>query len=494
MIREQFLLPLRKVLLSWLRLRERAGLVSIAMALISGFGLTAAQVQAQYTAQLLPPPTVGQPPGEITPYALNNAGQVFGRNFWGTGNPNRGPVLWTNAVPAALPLPAGYHFYDIGIYFLNDMGVAVSTVQLDSATVNEGIRAVVWRNGAATVVPVPLSSDECGSRFSNLPPGTHEFNVLPGGLNRAGHMLINACNSLWIVDSSGAVLTAGPPPVVVNNALTPPYFEEPFNNINHLNDADVASAETGVYGFNLGTHPGILSGLSSFFPLPMDHGYAHDINNRDQVLTFIQDPATAHCYLWNGAVLVDLGTTACGGASLNNLGQVAFMTNSNQPLLYKDGVVSPIILPAEAPDLLFSGGSGLNDAGQIIGQEGFSGVLLTPSGPCAVAVTSQTAVTRGGFRYNRTTEHYTQTISVENTGASTLATPISIALDNVPATATPFNITGATSCNPPAGSFHLDLPVSLAPDAIATGIVEFIDTAAIGITYDTRVLSGTGRR
>ena len=474
--------------------------MSVAAVLVGGLAL-APQAQAQYTAQFVPPPTEGQPAGMITPFALNNRGQVFARNFWGGASPDRGPVLSTNGVTVALPMPTGYHFVDSqAASLLNDLGVAVSTVQLDSATGAGGVRPVIWHNGAATVLPVPMDLAGCASRYNfEPPPYTEEkFSVLPVGLNRAGHVLILACNTLWIVDSSGSVIVAGPPPAdVPPSGLQPVYFADLNSGGNHLNDADVASAQTGLPGVPELIHPGILSGgLSSFFPLPLDYGNAKGINNRNQQLAFFPSPpvsTTYYCRLWTGTTLADLGI--CGTTALNDLGQVAFMTSGNQPRLYKDGVVNEITLPPEVPGLLFSGGSGLNDAGQIIGEYGSSGVLLTPSGPCAADATSQTVVRRGRLRYDATTQHYTQAVVVRNKGTSTLAGPISVALDNVPATATLFNLNGATSCNAPAGSFYLDLPVaSLAPGARTTGTLEFIDPTAAGITYGTRVFVGAGRR
>jgi len=231
--------------------------------------------------------------------------------------------------------------------------------------------------------------------------------------------------------------------------------------------------------------------------LPLTYGYAQAINNRNQVLAWYPDPATngstSRCWLGSGAGLADLGT--CAFASLNNLGQVAFMTSSfaPQPRLYKDGAVTSITLPPEATGTF----TAFNDAGQITVDNGGLqvGVLLTPSGPCAADVTGQTAITRGGFRYNRTNQHYTQTMTMKNNGPSTLTGPISVALDNVPATATLFNTSGATSCNPPAGSFYLDFAAaSLAPGASVTATIEFINTAGTGIMYDARVLAGLGRR
>jgi uncharacterized repeat protein (TIGR01451 family) len=353
----------------------------VGITLVGSFGLGGAVQAAQYTWQNLPPPA-GLPPGlYTTPYALNNLGQVFGRHFWGGPSPDRWPVLWTNAVPTALPVPAGYNWLDTGGGFVNDQGVAVSTIKLVAASANGGIRPVVWQGGAATVVPNPMSDADCFARYGADPaaPGADVYlNVYPAGLNNAGHILINACNSLWIVDSTGTVLVAGPAPLFDPSlGLYPPYFMTYLSGPNHLNDADVASVETGVPGYLQGTHPGVLSGLSSFSQAPLAYGNALGINNRNQALAWVLNPATgaAGCYLWDGAMLADL--PGCG-TSPNNLGQVAYTTSSGQlRLLYQDGALSTITLPPELTGFLLSTGSGLNDVGQLIGMAA-SGVLLTP--------------------------------------------------------------------------------------------------------------------
>jgi uncharacterized repeat protein (TIGR01451 family) len=347
--------------------------------LVSSFGLAGAVQAAQYTWQSLPPPPELPPSLFTTPYALNNVGQVFGRDV--ENGPGRWPVLWTNAVGVTLPIPAGYGWVDTGGGLLNDAGVAVSVVHSNSASANGGIRPIVWQGGAATVVPNPMSDTACFARYGadpNLPGADQYLNVYPAGLNNAGHILLFACNSLWIVDSTGAVLVAGPPPLFDPSVgLYPPYFMTYLYAPNHLNDADVASAETGLYGGSLqASHPGVLSGLSSFSAAPLTYGNALGINNRNQALAWVLDQATniASCYLWDGATLATL--PGCG-TSPNNLGQVAYTSSGQLRLLYQDGVVSSITLPPELSGFGLSTGSGLNDVGQLIGMAG-SGVLLTP--------------------------------------------------------------------------------------------------------------------
>jgi len=484
------------------RFAERTAAMAVLSAAMMLGGLAPAPAQAQYTAFQIPQPTSGQPPGLLTPVALNNLGQVLVTNFWGGPWPDRGLALYANGVTVALDFPAGYHLTGFaGEWLLNDTGMAMWVGQLDTATGNFGLRPIVWQGGTARAISLPMTPSDCGKRIANLPPEppayTPEmFNVEAVGLNRAGHILINACNTLWIVDSTGNVLMEGPPPHVVPQAgLQQVYFD--WLGGNQLNDADVASADTGITGFPEGTRPGVLTGLSSFSPMPIDFGNALTINNRNQLLVRVQPSGTTtgSCLLGTDSAVVDLGV--CGVASLNNLGQVAFVTSNNLPRLYKDGNVLAVTLPPQGNGIVFSGGSrGLNDAGQIIGTDALGGgaVLLTPTGPCAADATAQTTVRHAGLRLDPATGHYKTTVHVKNTGTTTLAAPVSVVLDRLPVSASLVDTSGATSCDPPAGSAYLDLPTSIAPGRTATATLEFIDPSGGRLRYTTRVLAGPGRR
>jgi hypothetical protein len=187
---------------------------------------------------------------------------------------------------------------------------------------------------------------------------------------------------------------------------------------------------------------------------------------------------------------------------MNNLEQVAYVA-SPTPFFYQistwqNGTSTPVPTPPNLPldphNVPALGG--FNDAGQIAVQvPSVGGFLLTPAGPCATDVSSQVQVLRGGFRYNRTTQHFTQLVTLTNTSATAIIGPVSLALDNVPAAATLFGISGTTQCAAPLASPYLNSPVaSLAAGASTSVTLDFIDTAQTGITYTTRVLAGNGRR
>ena len=225
-------------------------------------------------------------------------------------------------------------------------------------------------------------------------------------------------------------------------------------------------------------------------------------NNLGAVHGFIDDGGVDHVIIWDSNGIHDLGPS--GYAWLNNVGAVFYLNTrpavpqfeSGAFYLWQNGVSSPIQIPAGifGPDD-FPSTAQANDAGQFTAGDGAAFYLFTPSGPCGQDVTSQVQVTRGGFRYNRTTGHFIQIVTLTNTGGSSIAGPISLALDNVPANATLFGISGATLCDTPQGSPYISLgAASLDPGVPVAATVEFIDTARTGITFDVRVLAGPGGR
>lgn len=110
-------------------------------------------------------------------------------------------------------------------------------------------------------------------------------------------------------------------------------------------------------------------------------------------------------------------------------------------------------------------------------------------------VTSQLLIAHSGFVLNRTTGRYVQTVKLKNTGAATIAGPISLVMDRLSANASPFHWTGVTNVFPPLGSFYLDVqPGDMAAGAIITFTLEFNNPTNTPITYKPRVLAGAGSR
>jgi len=109
------------------------------------------------------------------------------------------------------------------------------------------------------------------------------------------------------------------------------------------------------------------------------------------------------------------------------------------------------------------------------------------------------SISRTGFHYNHSTGLFALIGSVTNTSGSSIPGPISLVVDNLPASATLFGIEGDTLCATPQGSPYINIGnigagQTLAPGASISGSIDFIDTAQTGITYSLRVLAGPGGR
>ena len=114
--------------------------------------------------------------------------------------------------------------------------------------------------------------------------------------------------------------------------------------------------------------------------------------------------------------------------------------------------------------------------------------------PAITDVTGQITVSRGGYRLNRATGRFVQTVKLTNKGGA-LTGPVSLVLDSLSANASLFNKTGVTSVLIPAGSPYLDVILgSMAAGASISVTLEFNDPTKAAINYSTRVLAGTGSR
>jgi hypothetical protein len=241
------------------------------------------------------------------------------------------------------------------------------------------------------------------------------------------------------------------------------------------------------------------SGAVSYLPSGFGNGAwsPTQINNLSQVLGFVDYGGAGpnHTAIWSAGVTYDLGPG--GYAHVNNVGQVLYYNTLgivSPYFVWQNGVSTAIQLPAipfygSPPPVAF------NDAGQIATQSGALAYVFTPSGPCGQDVSSEVLVTRGGFRFNRATQHFTQLITITNASASPIPGPISLVLDSVPSSATLYGVSGATSCTSPQGSPYLNAAAASLGAGVSTSVtLDFIDTSQSGITYATRVIAGPGGR
>lgn len=131
------------------------------------------------------------------------------------------------------------------------------------------------------------------------------------------------------------------------------------------------------------------------------------------------------------------------------------------------------------------------------GEQYLRAVLITVD-ECASDVSSQVNITRGGFRFNRRTSRYVQSVQLQNISNNSLQGMLSLALHNIGSNVTLFGSAGSTNCAVPSGSPYVNVDVGsdnvLSPGETATVLLEFANPTNQNITYSTRVLSGAGNR
>ena len=343
----------------------------------------ASTAAAQYTAQILLPPSDVPSNTQTRAFAINNRGQVFGEALV-----NRGPVLWTNGVPARLPVPAGYAIANAGSgNLLNDEGVAITTVgRVQGGVLVQGFGDIlVWQNGIPSLLPpvpevlIAGCSEDYGKRPLGINGAGHIFGMSVG-LTIPGNPASNTCRRYWIYkNGSFEMLPTQAPPGTQGCALAYVVTE---SGANLLNSADHVAVQRA--GINSPTCPfisGVLAGTSF---TPIGQVLAVQINNHDQAIAWSGEAnGQTRSYFWNGSGLVDFGVTV-GWFSMNNLGQVLFRDVSLGCALrlYSNGTTSNVSLPAGFSYLNSScDATHLNDGGQIaVAPQGGQIVVLTPSG------------------------------------------------------------------------------------------------------------------
>lgn len=109
---------------------------------------------------------------------------------------------------------------------------------------------------------------------------------------------------------------------------------------------------------------------------------------------------------------------------------------------------------------------------------------------CALDVSANVKVTRSGFRLNRSTGRYVQTLTLTNTGGSSINGPITLILSNLSANASLVNKSGNTSCLAPAGVPYIT--VGLTGNVLGAGssvavALNFTNSSSQPILYTTQI-------
>jgi hypothetical protein len=113
--------------------------------------------------------------------------------------------------------------------------------------------------------------------------------------------------------------------------------------------------------------------------------------------------------------------------------------------------------------------------------------------PGAIPAAPTFAVTTGASSFDSKTNHVFQTVTVANTGATTVSAPVFLVLDNLSGPVGLVNADGVTSVLPPIGSPFVTVSLGedhvLKPHERRKVKLEFLDPGNAAITYSARVLS-----
>jgi hypothetical protein len=284
----------------------------------------------------------------------------------------------------------------------------------------------------------------------------------PAAINDAGQITGSSClNSVW----NGPYLHAGAMPMLDTDVLTSPLWEPRTNQecvggasgMNSKGDLAISAVSSTVraihaYLYKNGAAtdltPGVLSGGLAA---------AIAINNYDQVVGHVDSDLRRASLLQNGQVL-DLNT-------LNDFGNGLFLRD----------VIA------------------INDRGQILCSGSFPGagasILLTPN----ALVINPVVVTKGTMQISGQT--YSQTVTVQNLGTTTIAGPVSVALDGLTSGVTLTNQTGTTVYTGPGSAYADVSPSDLQAGATTAAFtLVFSNPKLKTITYSARVLGSAAPR
>jgi hypothetical protein len=138
----------------------------------------------------------------------------------------------------------------------------------------------------------------------------------------------------------------------------------------------------------------------------------------------------------------------------------------------------------------------LDPAGNLSTSSGASCVLVT--NPCATDVSAMVSITRGGLRFNNSTQQFVQTLTLVNSSSSSITGPVSVVLDRLSSSAALAGSSGVTTCQAPSGSPYMNVDAgadgTLSPGETLTVNLQFNDPSLGAISYATRLLAGGGTR
>ena len=450
-----------------------------------------------------------------SPSGLNRWGQVIG-TYSGVSGGSHG-VLWTpNAandgtsagtfysleLTHGLP-PGSADTYPTGI---NDRGQIVGAAYTPGLGDGNQSQSWMWRPsplnavngttlnaGIGRAVTFPLVSVSSQGSSSERNPHINNNGVIAAyGINY--HALLwtptqknGTTGDPWTYDSVWCA-----PPAGINDAgeITGGTCESPTENVPYLH--------SGVFPF-IATDQ-IVSPLWLQPPASQGIGYSSGLNQHgDMAISAVNASASGvFAYLYKNGSATDLSGGAASNAwAVNNYDQVVGHadTDTRRATLFENGKVLDLNALNDSTNGLFLREAiAINDAGQILASGGYptagAAVLLTPNALWIQPVT----VSKGVMKIHGTT--YSQTITVTNSGTSTIPGTVSVALDGLTTGVTLLHAAGTTAYAGPVGSPYIDISAAaLAPGAISpTVTLTFANPAKVQIKYTARIMASPAPR
>jgi probable HAF family extracellular repeat protein len=464
-------------------------------------------------------------------FGINNFGQISGRSDVATPQGNfagQHAFLWTPDVAngtngSMLDLGPTGSAFDVGAIKVNDFG----QVMFNAGSTLPGVQRqpFLWtpasRNGtfgsqtalvAATADGVGLNN--LGQVVGRMSPGIcfawtpHTRNGISGSINHhfdpsrqqdlPGYGFGACTNAFGINDAGQVTGTDGVffwsrPLVHANGPVS-------FPNLAPLDFGAIDLVDI------IGPNPSDPNDQSF-------NGGGISINTAGHVVgaTTFPNPLAVHPFFFDGTSLRDLspipgGTGQAWGINGADqvVGQTTFPDATNQAFFF-DGSTTFRLLDLIEPTSAAGWSSlsvayAINDRGQIAGVGVHNGqaraFLATPIAvACAADVTAQLSMVASGFVRVGFTTQFRQTITITNTGATNIAGPVSLAIDNLGANAVLINKSGTTSCAAPAGSSYVNFAAGLNAGASVTSLLVFDDPTFAPITYSgRRALGGSNPR